>query len=340
MYDDTSVPLDFKPSGRLYVESMMTKGIKANGCTCAPGACSNAGLRASGSEGHSRPRTRCLPQWACVVPVTDFLTGLYVVGEAFQEGDIIGEYTGEWVTETKLLVDSRLMILADYHDEHAKTHSRQTKPKKSGQWKIERIAGEYTGSILESDVVYEGKIRKMGNAGEPNGQNEERYLVKWEGHIGKTWQSKKSLANTQALEDWENRTSKDMEIDSRPRGRYMIFSGTLDSRYCCKNCASSKSWNERIFIDAEYEGNWTRYINHSCNGNLEPVSVRYGPSADSRPVVVLRAKRPIQRGEELTFPYWQFDPPLNQHRKRPYANATRYIARDGEQHLRDKSCPV
>ncbi|MCI0382218.1 MAG: SET domain-containing protein-lysine N-methyltransferase [Chlamydiae bacterium] len=59
--------------------------------------------------------------------------------------------------------------------------------------------------------------------------------------------------------------------------------------------------NETPFIiDAALLGNHTRYINHSNEkANLEPTSIFYG----GRMHIILFAKIPIQRGEELLYDY-------------------------------------
>ncbi|KAK5167510.1 Histone-lysine N-methyltransferase setd7 [Saxophila tyrrhenica] len=66
---------------------------------------------------------------------------------------------------------------------------------------------------------------------------------------------------------------------------------TLDSMYVFefKHC----------FIDAEKHGNWTRYVNSSCDPNLIVDSCHVG----KRRVLIFRAEREIVADEELTFNY-------------------------------------
>ena len=40
-----------------------------------------------------------------------------------------------------------------------------------------------------------------------------------------------------------------------PRGRYVIQSGHIGSRHCCSHCDKHSTWEQRVFIDAEYRGN-------------------------------------------------------------------------------------
>jgi hypothetical protein len=54
------------------------------------------------------------------------------------------------------------------------------------------------------------------------------------------------------------------------------------------------------FIDAEYYGNMSRFINHSCNPNCR--TEKYA-SASGKPVVGIFALRDIEVGEELSFNY-------------------------------------
>ena len=54
------------------------------------------------------------------------------------------------------------------------------------------------------------------------------------------------------------------------------------------------------YIDAEYVGNMSRLVNHSCNPNCK--TEKYS-SAYGKPVVGIFAARDIEIGEELTFNY-------------------------------------
>lgn len=53
------------------------------------------------------------------------------------------------------------------------------------------------------------------------------------------------------------------------------------------------------YIDAEKGGNVTRFINHSDQPNLEPISVYHKGIVH----IVLRTVRPIAKGEQLTYDY-------------------------------------
>jgi hypothetical protein len=53
--------------------------------------------------------------------------------------------------------------------------------------------------------------------------------------------------------------------------------------------------NRRWFIDGSPRGNLSRYINHSCRPNCEPL-VRGR-------AIVIYARRTIRAGEELTYDY-------------------------------------
>jgi SET domain-containing protein len=56
----------------------------------------------------------------------------------------------------------------------------------------------------------------------------------------------------------------------------------------------------RTIVDATEAGNFTRFINHSCDANLELMAVR----VDSYiPRLVLFAQRDVKHGDELTFDY-------------------------------------
>lgn len=61
--------------------------------------------------------------------------------------------------------------------------------------------------------------------------------------------------------------------------------------------------NDSYVIDANFEGNSARWINHSCDPNCEAMVVE---SADGDPAhdrVVIQTLRPIRAGEELCYNY-------------------------------------
>jgi len=58
--------------------------------------------------------------------------------------------------------------------------------------------------------------------------------------------------------------------------------------------------NRAYYIDGQYYGSIARFVNHSCEPNLEPVIVRIGCDI---PRIGLFARTEISAGEELTFCY-------------------------------------
>ncbi|GKT33009.1 hypothetical protein ADUPG1_007038, partial [Aduncisulcus paluster] len=52
-------------------------------------------------------------------------------------------------------------------------------------------------------------------------------------------------------------------------------------------------------VDSTHAGNWGRFINHSCESNCTASTV--GSSSEAN--IIIRACRPIQKGEELTYDY-------------------------------------
>ncbi|KAJ1490291.1 hypothetical protein T484DRAFT_1884369, partial [Baffinella frigidus] len=53
-------------------------------------------------------------------------------------------------------------------------------------------------------------------------------------------------------------------------------------------------------MDARYEGNVARFVNHSCDPNLTMLCVRTGPA---RPRIAMFASRDVSPGEELSISY-------------------------------------
>jgi SET domain-containing protein len=61
--------------------------------------------------------------------------------------------------------------------------------------------------------------------------------------------------------------------------------------------------NDDYVIDANYEGNSARWINHSCDPNCEAVLEEHEGKDHRKDRVFIEAKRRIKPGEELTYDY-------------------------------------
>ncbi|KZT53608.1 SET domain-containing protein, partial [Calocera cornea HHB12733] len=60
----------------------------------------------------------------------------------------------------------------------------------------------------------------------------------------------------------------------------------------------------KFSVDAENCGNWTRFINNSCDPNLIVRTVNYEAPAKQHPGrLIFICDRDIEAGEELTFTY-------------------------------------
>lgn len=61
--------------------------------------------------------------------------------------------------------------------------------------------------------------------------------------------------------------------------------------------------NERYVVDANVDGNWARWINHSCDPNCSAAVVESANGDPRRDRVMIESIRPIRAGEELTYDY-------------------------------------
>jgi len=61
--------------------------------------------------------------------------------------------------------------------------------------------------------------------------------------------------------------------------------------------------NDDYVIDANFEGNSARWINHSCEPNCEAVLEEHEGKDPRKDRVFIEAKRAIKPGEELTYDY-------------------------------------
>uniref|UniRef100_A0AC34GX65 Histone-lysine N-methyltransferase n=1 Tax=Panagrolaimus sp. ES5 TaxID=591445 RepID=A0AC34GX65_9BILA len=67
----------------------------------------------------------------------------------------------------------------------------------------------------------------------------------------------------------------------------------------------------KYVVDATEYGNESRFINHSCEGNLDAFSVLGYHSTSKITRIVFFSNRDIEAGEELTFQYWRTELDLN-----------------------------
>jgi SET domain-containing protein len=61
--------------------------------------------------------------------------------------------------------------------------------------------------------------------------------------------------------------------------------------------------NEKYLIDGNDGGNVARWINHSCAPNCQAWVVEHDSGDPRRDRVVIETRRPIRKGEELTYDY-------------------------------------
>jgi len=61
--------------------------------------------------------------------------------------------------------------------------------------------------------------------------------------------------------------------------------------------------NDHYVIDANFEGNAARWINHSCDPNCQAVTLENAGKDPTRDRVMIETLRPVQAGEELTYDY-------------------------------------
>ncbi len=76
-----------------------------------------------------------------------------------------------------------------------------------------------------------------------------------------------------------------------------------DNYYCFDYFVVKTRWSPYFgapyLIDARDQSNFTRYINHSDEPNLEPVTAFY----DGLPHIILCSKQPIPKGTQLCYDY-------------------------------------
>ena len=61
--------------------------------------------------------------------------------------------------------------------------------------------------------------------------------------------------------------------------------------------------NDRYVIDANFDGNIARWINHSCKPNCQAWVVEHASGDPRKDRVVIESLRDIRAGEELTYDY-------------------------------------
>jgi len=61
-------------------------------------------------------------------------------------------------------------------------------------------------------------------------------------------------------------------------------------------------------VDAYHAGNFTRFLNNSCDPNCKVVPCYINEPNIEKPLLTLFAKRDVAAGEELCFSYQGYDP--------------------------------
>jgi SET domain-containing protein len=70
--------------------------------------------------------------------------------------------------------------------------------------------------------------------------------------------------------------------------------------------------NDRYVIDANFEGNIARWINHSCKPNCQAVIEEDEGKDRRKDRVLIETIRPLRAGEELTYDYGILTPRLKE----------------------------
>lgn len=83
-------------------------------------------------------------------------------------------------------------------------------------------------------------------------------------------------------------------------GRTYLFD--LDFYYL-RGGTDEKDWDVKYVVDAYHTGNFTRFLNHSCDPNCQLVPCYINESNIDKPLLTVFARRDIEAGEELCFSY-------------------------------------
>lgn len=65
----------------------------------------------------------------------------------------------------------------------------------------------------------------------------------------------------------------------------------------------NKDWKNMYVVDAYHAGNFTRYLNHSCDPNCSLNACYINEANIDKPLLAVFARRDIEPGEEICFSY-------------------------------------
>jgi len=66
----------------------------------------------------------------------------------------------------------------------------------------------------------------------------------------------------------------------------------------------NKDWKNMYVVDAYHAGNFTRYLNHSCDPNCSLNACYINESNIDKPLLAVFTRREVEPGEELCFSYY------------------------------------
>ncbi|KAA1475140.1 SET domain-containing protein, partial [Dentipellis sp. KUC8613] len=84
-------------------------------------------------------------------------------------------------------------------------------------------------------------------------------------------------------------------------GRTYLF--TLDFYYLKDTVEDRDEWEPKYVVDAYHTGNFTRFLNHSCDPNCTINPCYFNEANIDKPLLTIFAYRDIEASEELCFSY-------------------------------------
>ncbi|VDB96859.1 unnamed protein product [Peniophora sp. CBMAI 1063] len=164
--------------------------------------------------------------------------------------------------------------------------------------------GPTGAGLCRIDRILAGRVETSGSRS---------LLIQWEGHIAPSW-----TEDTGAIEHSLSFANLSCDLpDDGPEFQkaigpeaYTMCGGVFHPLECCNDeeclgiIANENTLDYRVFVDAFKRGNFTRYINHSCDPVLKSFYARIGCDPLNPPVPLFLALRTIRKGEYLTFSYW------------------------------------
>lgn len=213
--------------------------------------------------------------------------------ENLKRGTFIGVYSGELVSVSSSQRRQDDTYLFNLSNSHTNTNTNANNDNKQQQEPEEPV---------DQDIVAEPAIETVESANGSEGQTDETNQEESELNAVQASEGGSPMPND-VNDDKESAKMEDEELDDQQQEELVIETNADECKTHETECQTAVESGGNFVCDAKFYGNFTRFINHSCEPNVIGIRTFTVHQDDRFPHISFFTNRNIQAGTELTLNY-------------------------------------